>query len=93
MGERLRVVVVSLHEQKLEACPTEQGTGGAKEAASVRVARQVAEVPEAEERLATLLDGALDQAAQVASVAVQVAEDEQTAQSNRAYRARSGWPL
>jgi hypothetical protein len=48
-----------------------------------------AEVAEGDERVAALLDGALDQAAQVASVAVQVAEDEQTAHSSRAYRAPS----
>jgi hypothetical protein len=40
--------------------------------------------------VAALLDGALDQAAQMASVAVQVAEDEQTTHSSRAYRAPSG---
>jgi hypothetical protein len=84
VGERLGVVVVSFHEQKLEVCPAEQGTGGAEEAAPFRVARQVAEVAEAEERLAALLDGTLDQAAQVASVGMQVAEDEQTAHSSRA---------
>jgi hypothetical protein len=67
LGERLGVVVVSVHEQKLEACPAEQGTGGAEEAATFRAARQVAEVAERDERIATLLDGALDQAAQVAS--------------------------
>ncbi len=50
-------------------------------------ARQVAEVAKGDERVAALLDGALDQAAQVASVAVHVAEDEQTAHSSRAYRA------
>jgi hypothetical protein len=88
-GERLGVVVVSFHEQKLEACPAEQGTGEAEEAAPFRVTRQVAEVAEAEERLAAFLDGLLDQAAQVASVGVQVAEDEQPAHSSRAYRARS----
>ena len=88
-GERLGVVVVSVDEQKLEACPPEQGTGGAEEAAPFRVARQVAEVAEGDERVAALLDGALDQVTQVASVAVQVAEDEQPAHSSRAYRARS----
>ena len=62
--------MVSLHEQKLEACATEQGTGGAEEAAPFRVARQVAEVAERDERVAALLDGALDQVAQVAPVAV-----------------------
>ena len=77
--ERLGVVVVSVHEQKLEAGAAEQGTGGAEEAASFRVAWQVAEVAERDERVAALLDGALDQVAQVASVAVQVAENEQTA--------------
>ena len=34
-----------------------------------------------------LRDGALDQATQMASVAVQVAEDEQPAHTSRAYRA------
>jgi hypothetical protein len=48
------------HEQKLEACPTEHGTSGAEEAAPFRVARQVAEVAEGEERVAALLDAALD---------------------------------
>jgi hypothetical protein len=88
-GERLGVVVVSVHEQKLEARPAEQGASGAEETAPVRVARQVAEVAEGDKRVAALLDGALDQAAQVASVAVQVAKGEQTAHSSRAYRARS----
>jgi hypothetical protein len=41
--------------------------------------RQVAEVAEGNERVATLLDGALDQDAKMTSVAVKVAEDEQTA--------------
>ena len=86
-GERLGVVVVSVDEQKLEACPPEQGTGGAEEAAPFRLARQVAEVAEGDERVAPLLDGALDQTAQVAAVAVQVTEDEQSAHSSRAYRA------
>jgi hypothetical protein len=83
-GERLGVVVVSVHEQKLEAGPAEQSTCGAEEAAPFRVARQVAEVAEGDERVAALLDGALDQASQVASVAVKVAEDEQTAHSAEA---------
>jgi predicted RNA-binding Zn ribbon-like protein len=82
-GERLGVVVVSVHEQKLEPRTTEQSTGGAKEAAPFQVARQVAEVAEGDERVAALLDGALDQVAQVASVAMHVAEDEQTAHSPR----------
>ena len=77
--------MVSVDEQKLEARTAEQGTGGAEEAAPFRVARQVAEVAEGDERVAALLDGALDQAAQVASVAVQVTEDEQPAHSSRAY--------
>ena len=77
--------MVSVHEQKLEARTAEQGTGGAEEAAPFRVARQVAEVAERDERVAALLDGALDQAAQVASVAMQVTEDEQPAHSSRAY--------
>ena len=81
--------MVSVHEQKLEARAAEQGSGGAEEAASFWVARQVAEVAEGDERVAALLDGALDQAAQVASVAVQVAEDEQPAHSNCPTRARS----
>jgi hypothetical protein len=85
-GECLGVVVVSLDEEKLEACAAEQGTGGAEEAVPFRVARQVAEVAEGDERVAALVDGALDQAAQVASVAVQVAEDEQSAHSSRASR-------
>jgi hypothetical protein len=84
-GKRLGVVVVSVDEQKLESCPPEQGTGGAEEAAPFRLARQVAEVAEGDERVAAFLDGALDQAAQVASVAVQVAEDERAAHSSRAY--------
>ena len=88
-GERLGVVVVSVHEQKLEARPAKQGIGGAEEAAPFRIARQVAEVAEGKERVAALLDGALDQAAQVASVAMQVTENEQPAHSSRAYRARS----
>jgi hypothetical protein len=80
--ERLGVVVVSVHEQQLEACPAEQRPGGAEEAASFRVTRQVAEVAEGDERFAALLDGALDQDAEVAAVAVQVAEDEQTAHAS-----------
>jgi hypothetical protein len=59
-GKRLGVVVVSVHEQKLEACPAEQGTGGTEEAAPFRLARQVAEVAEGEERVTALLDGALE---------------------------------
>jgi hypothetical protein len=81
--------VVSIDEQELEARPAEQGARGAEEAAPFRVARQEDEVAERDERVAALLDGALDQAAQVASVAVQVAEDKQTAHSSRAYRAPS----
>jgi hypothetical protein len=88
-GERLGVVVVSVDEQKLEAGSAKQGPSGAEEAASFRVARQVAEVAEGEERVAPLLDGSLEQVAQVASVAVQVAEDEQSAHSSRAYRVRA----
>jgi hypothetical protein len=64
--ERLGVVVVSVHKQKLEACPAEQCTSGAEEAALFRVVRQVAEVAEGNECVAALLDGPLDQAAQVA---------------------------
>ena len=85
VGERLAVVVVSVHEQKLEARTAEQGTGGAEKAAPFRVARQVADVAERDERVAALVDGALDQAAQVASVAMQVTKDEQPAHSSRAY--------
>src|SRR5262245_30130406 len=87
--ERLGVVVVSLHEHKLEAGQAKQCSGGAEEAAPFGVARQVAEVAKGDERVAALLDGALDQAAQLASIAVQVAKGEQTAHSRRAYRARS----
>jgi hypothetical protein len=78
-GERFSVVVVSFHEQKLEACPAEQSTSRPEEAAPLRVARQVAKVAEGDERVAVLLDCALDQVGQVASVAVQVAENEQPA--------------
>jgi hypothetical protein len=85
-GERLGVVVVSVDEQKLEPGPPEQGARGAEEAAPLRVVRQVAEVAERDERAAVLLDGALDQVAQVASVAVQVTKGEQPAHSSRAYR-------
>jgi hypothetical protein len=86
-GERLRVVVVSVHEQKLEPGPPEHGTGDAEESASFRVARQVAEVTEGDKRVAALLDRALDHATQMAPVTVHVAKDEQTAHSRRAYRA------
>jgi hypothetical protein len=79
VGERLAVVVVSVHEQKLEARATEQGSGGAKEAAPRRVARPVVKIAEGDERVAALLDRALDQGAQVGSVTVQVAENEQPA--------------
>jgi hypothetical protein len=84
--------VVSLHEQKLEACSAEQGAGGAEEAACFRVARPVEEVAQGEECVAALLDGALDQAAQMPSVTVQVAEDEQPAHSSRAYPAHPCLP-
>jgi hypothetical protein len=60
VGERLRVVVVSDHEQKLEAHAAEQGSGGAEEAASFWVARQAVEVAEGDERVAAILDGVLD---------------------------------
>jgi hypothetical protein len=83
-GECLGVVVVSLDEEKLEAGPAEQSTGGAEEAAPFRLARQVAEIAEGDERVAAFLDGARDQIAQVASVAMKVAENEQTAHSSRA---------
>ena len=88
-GQRFGVVVVSVDEQKLQACPPEQSTGGAEEATPFRLARQVAEVAEGHERVALLLDGALDEAAQMASVAVQVTEDEQPAHSSRDYLARA----
>ena len=81
-GERLGVVVVSVHEQKLEARAAEEGAGGAEEAAPLRVARQVAEIAERDKRRAALLNGALDQAAQVPSVAMQVTKDEQPAHSS-----------
>jgi hypothetical protein len=77
--ERLGVVVVSVDEQKLEAHPAEQVAGGAQEALPFRVARQVAKVAERDERVAAFVDCALDQAPQMAAVAVQVAEDEQAA--------------
>jgi hypothetical protein len=87
--ERISVVVVSVHEEKLEAGPAKQRTDGAEEATPFRVARQVAEVAQGEECVAALLDGAFDQVAQVTAIAVQVAEGEQPAHSSRAYRARS----
>src|SRR5262249_49265020 len=90
--ERLGVVVVSVHKQKLEVGPAKQGTSGTEEAASLRVVRQVAEVAQRDERVAALPDGTLDQTAQLAPVAVQVAKGEQTAQTSRAYRARSCSP-
>lgn len=86
-GERLGIVVVSFHEQKLEAGTAEQRAGGAEEAAAFRLAGQVAEVAERDERVTALLDGALDQFAQVAAVGMQITEDEQPAHSSRAYRA------
>jgi hypothetical protein len=76
--------VVSLHEQKLEAHSAEQGAGGTEEAAPFRLPRQVGEVTERHERVTALVDGALDQAAQMPSVAMQVAEDEQTTHPTRA---------
>jgi hypothetical protein len=82
-GERLGIVVVSVHEQKLEPRTTEQSAGGAKEAAPFRVARQIAEIAEGDERVAALSNGALDQVAQMASVAMHVTENEQTAHSPR----------
>jgi len=45
--------------------------------------REVTEVAEGDERVAVLDDGALDQRAQMASVAVQVAKNEQPAHSSR----------
>jgi hypothetical protein len=76
--------VVSVHEQKLEARSPEQGAGGTQKAASFRLPRQVGEVTERHERVAALVNGALDQPAQMPSVAVQVAEDEQTTHPSRA---------
>jgi hypothetical protein len=46
--ERPGVVVVSVHEQKLEPGPAKLGLGGAEEAAPFRVTRQVAEVAQRE---------------------------------------------
>src|SRR3954447_6370336 len=88
-GQRLGVVVVSVHEQKLETGAAKKRAGGAQEAASFRFAWEVAEVAERDERVATLLDGALDQRAQVASVAVQVAEYEQSGHGRSPSRLRS----
>ena len=82
------IVVVTVHEQQLEVGATKQGTGGPEEPAPFRVARQVAEVAQRDERVAALLNGALDKAAQVPSVAVQIAEGEQTTHARRAYRGR-----
>ena len=81
--------MISVHKEKLEACPAKEAIGGAEEAPPFRLAGQVAEVAEGNERIAALLDGTLDQVTQVASVAVHVARDEQTAHSSRGYRARS----
>jgi hypothetical protein len=91
--ERLGVVVVSVHEQQLEVGPAKHGTGRAEEPASFRVAGQVAEIAQGDERVAALLDSALDQTAQVVSITVQVAKGEQAAHSSRAYRTISGSPL
>ena len=88
VGERVGIVVVSVHEQKLETRPPEQFGGRPKEAAPFRVARQVAEVSEGDEGVAAFIDGSLDQATQLTSVAVQVSEDEQPAHSSRGYRLR-----
>jgi hypothetical protein len=88
-GERLGIVVIPVDEQELQACPPEQTTRGAEEATTFWLARQVAQVAEGEERVAVLLDSALDQGAQVASVAVEVTEDEQPAHSSER-SARSG---
>ena len=82
--ERVAVVVIPVDEQKLQACPPEQSISGTEEATSFRLARQVAEVAEGDERVAVLLNGSRDQIAQVASVAMQVTEDEQPAHSSRA---------
>ena len=92
-GERLGIVVIPVNEQKLQACPPEQSTGGAEESTPFRLARQIAEIAEGDERVTALLNSALDQAAQMPSVAMQVTEDEQPAHSSRAYRARLGSPL
>jgi hypothetical protein len=74
--ERPGVVVVSVHEEELEAGPVQQYTNGAEEPAPIRVAGQVAEVAQGHERVAALFDGSLNQSAQVASVAMQVAKSE-----------------
>ena len=44
--ERIGVVVVPLHEQKLEAGTAKQSSGGAEETTPFRIARPVAEVAE-----------------------------------------------
>jgi hypothetical protein len=90
--ERLGVVVVTVHEQQLEACPAQQALGIAEEAAPFPVARQVAEIAERDERVTTLLDGALDQVAQMPPVTMQVTEDEQTAHQLEPTGARSRCP-
>lgn len=89
VGERLVVVMVSVHKEKLEARAAEQDTGGPEKAAPFRLARPVEKVTEGDERVAALLDGAFDQFAQMAAVAVQVTKNEQPAHSSRAYRAQS----
>ena len=91
--ERLGVVVVTVDEQQVEACATKRRTGRSEEPASFRVLRQIAEVSQRDDRVAVLLNGALDQPAQVPSVAVQIAKGEQTTHSCRAYRADSGAAL
>ena len=59
------------------------GSGSGKSTIAHRLAQEYAlrlhqtEVAQRHERVAALLDGTLDQAAQMVSVAVQVAEDEQ----------------
>jgi len=82
--ERIDIVVVPLHEQKLEAGTAKQSSRGAEKTTPFRVTRQVAEVAQREERVAALLDSALDQAAQLTPVTVQIAKGEQTAHSSRA---------
>jgi hypothetical protein len=74
--EGLGIVVVAVHEEQLEAGSAQQRGRGAEEAAPFRVARQVAKVAQREERVTAPMHGALDQAAQVASLTVKVSEDE-----------------
>jgi hypothetical protein len=89
-GERLGIVVIPVDEEKLQACPAEQSTRGTEEATPFWLPRQVTEVAEGEERVAVLLDSALDHVAQVASVAVEVTEDEQPAHPSEPTACDSG---